>query len=163
MNGGKDIKLGDDKRPVSIVPSNEQNLYNISNGELLTDEFGNPLITEVDTYYLPDATAKRSTSVVVPTKESAFTRPIYVSRGSATVQYADLDVHVNERVLQRSGSTVVVGLTVLERGKGISGQIDRSRPAPIRSVIIPIPKEASTVPNKFPTPPRTTTIKQPTI
>ncbi len=116
MNGGKDIKFGDDKRPVSIVPSNEQNLYNISNGELLTDEFGNPLITEVDTYYLPDATAKRSTSVVVPTKESAFSRQIYVSRGSATVQYADLDVHVNERVLQRSGSTVVVGLTVLERG-----------------------------------------------
>ena len=118
MNGGKDVKFGDDKRPVSIVPSNEQNLYNISNGELLTDEFGNPLITEVDTYYLPDATAKRSTSVVVPTKESAFTRPIYVSRGSATVQYADLDVHVNERVLQRSGSTVVVGLTVLEADSG---------------------------------------------
>ena len=115
MNGGKDVKFGDDKRPVSIVPSNEQNLYNISNGELLTDEFGNPLITEVDTYYLPDATAKRSTSVVLPTKESAFSRPVYVSRGSATVQYADLDVHVNERVLQRSGSTVVVGLTVLKQ------------------------------------------------
>ena len=117
MNGGKDIKFGDDKRPVSIVPSNEQNLYNISNGELLTDEFGNPLITEVDTYYLPDATAKRSTSVVVPTKESAFSRPIYVSRGSATVQYADLDVHVTQNVLRRSGSPnpVAVGLTVLKR------------------------------------------------
>ena len=117
MNGGKDVKFGDDKRPVSIVPSNEQNLYNISNGELLTDEFGNPLITEVDTYYLPDATAKRSTSVVVPTKESAFSRPIYVSRGSATVQYADLDVHVTQNVLRRSGSPnpVAVGLTVLKR------------------------------------------------
>ena len=108
MNGGKDVKFGDDKRPVSIVPSNEQNLYNISNGELLTDEFGNPLITEVDTYYLPDATAKRSTSVVVPTKESAFSRPVYVNRGQVSVQYADLDVHVNERVLKRDGSTVVV-------------------------------------------------------
>ena len=120
MNGGKDIKFGDDKRPVSIVPSNEQNLYNISNGELLTDEFGNPLITEVDTYYLPDATAKRSTSVVVPTKESAFSRPIYVSRGSATVQYADLDVHVLANVLRRSGSPnpVPIGLTVLEADGG---------------------------------------------
>ena len=120
MNGGKDVKFGDDKRPVSIVPSNEQNLYNISNGELLTDEFGNPLITEVDTYYLPDATAKRSTSVVVPTKESAFSRPIYVSRGSATVQYADLDVHVLTNVLRRSGSPnpVTVGLTVLEADGG---------------------------------------------
>ncbi len=117
MNGGKDIKFGDDKRPVSIVPSNEQNLYNISNGELLTDEFGNPLITEVDTFYLPDATAKRSTSVVVPTKESAFSRPVYVSRGQSTVQYADLDVHVNERVLRRSGSPnpVTVVSTVLKQ------------------------------------------------
>ena len=33
MNGGKDVKFGDDKRPVSIVPSNDQRLYNISNGE----------------------------------------------------------------------------------------------------------------------------------
>ena len=102
MNGGKDVKFGDDKRPVSIVPSNEQNLYNISNGELLTDEFGNPLITEVDTFYLPDATAERSTSVVLPTKESAFSRPVYVSRGQATVQYADLDVHVLANVLRLS-------------------------------------------------------------
>ena len=125
MNGGKDVKFGDDKRPVSIVPSNEQNLYNISNGELLTDEFGNPLITEVDTYYLPDATAKRSTSVVVPTKESAFSRPVYVSRGQASVQYADLDVHVNERVLQRSGSTVVVGLTVLKQDASTTVNLDQ--------------------------------------
>ena len=126
MNGGKDVKFGDDKRPVSIVPSNEQNLYNISNGELLTDEFGNPLITEVDTYYLPDATAKRSTSVVVPTKESAFSRPVYVSRGQASVQYADLDVHVNERVLRRSGSPnpVPIGLTVLEADGG-TGYLDQ--------------------------------------
>ena len=63
MNGGKDIKIGDDKRPVSFVPSNEQNLYNIRSGELLLDEYGNPLITEVDTYYLPDATMARSSSV----------------------------------------------------------------------------------------------------
>ena len=61
MNGGKDIKIGHDKRPVSIVPVSEEPLYNISNGEILTDEFGNPLITEVPVYYLPDASAKRST------------------------------------------------------------------------------------------------------
>ena len=117
MNGGKDVKFGDDKRPVSIVPSNEQDLFNISNGERLTDEFGNPLITEVDTFYLPDATAKRSTSVVLPTKESAFSRPAYVSLGSTTFQYADLDVHVTENVLRRSGSPnpVAVALNVLKR------------------------------------------------
>ena len=68
MNGGKDVKIGHDKRPVSVVPSDEQPLYNISNGELLTDEFGNPLVTEVDQYFLADASAKRSTSVVFPSR-----------------------------------------------------------------------------------------------
>ena len=52
MNGGKDVKIGHDKRPVSVVPSDEQLLYNIANGEVLTDEFGNPLITEVDQFFL---------------------------------------------------------------------------------------------------------------
>ena len=114
MNGGKDVKFGDDKRPVSIVPSNEQSLYNIANGEILTDEFGNPLITEVDTFYLPDATAERSTSVVLPTKESAFSRPLAQSTGQATFQYADLDTHVFPNVLLVNGSTTVsVGETVL--------------------------------------------------
>ena len=122
MNGGKDIKFGDDKRPVSIVPSNEQNLYNIRNGELLTDEVGNPLITEVDTYYLPDATAERSTSVVLPTKESGFSRPLVQSTGQATFQYADLDVHIvssvgagvtyTVNILRRSGSPNPVPLDV---------------------------------------------------
>ncbi len=49
-NGGKDIRLGDDKRPVNIIPQNTDNLFNIANGELLTDEFGTPLITEVDQF-----------------------------------------------------------------------------------------------------------------
>ena len=66
MNGGKDIKIGHDKRPVSIVPSDEQPLYNIQNGEILTDEFGNPLITKVDQFFLADASMDRSTSVVFP-------------------------------------------------------------------------------------------------
>ena len=30
MNGGKDIKFGDDKRPVSIIPKEEQLLYDLS-------------------------------------------------------------------------------------------------------------------------------------
>ena len=118
MNGGKDVKFGNDKRPVSIVPSNEQDLYNIANGEKLTDEFGNPLVTEVDTFYLPDATAERSTSVVLPTKESAFTRTVYKGTGQANVIHADLDVHIvssvgagvtyTVNVLQRTGSSVAM-------------------------------------------------------
>ena len=55
MNGGKDVKIGHDKRPVSVIPSDEQPLYNIQNGELLTDEFGNQLITKVDQFFLADA------------------------------------------------------------------------------------------------------------
>ena len=74
-NGGKDIKFGHDKRPVTRVEASEQNLFNIANGELLTDEFGTPLITEVDTFFLKDATAKRSTSVVFPSdRTSSFTK-----------------------------------------------------------------------------------------
>ena len=61
MNGGKDVKIGHDKRPVSVVPSDQQPLYNIANGEILTDEFGNPLTTNVDQFFLADASTKRST------------------------------------------------------------------------------------------------------
>ena len=68
MNGGKDVKIGHDKRPVSVIPSDEQLLYNIANGEILTDEFGNPLITKVDQFFLADASKDRSTSIVFPEK-----------------------------------------------------------------------------------------------
>jgi hypothetical protein len=90
MNGGKDIKLGDDKRPVSIVPNNEQDLYNIANGERLTDEFRNPLIAEVDTIFLPDASAKRSTSVVLPEREGFTIRSGEVSVASTTATYPNI-------------------------------------------------------------------------
>ena len=96
MNGGKDVKIGHDKRPVSIIPSDEQFLYNIANGEILTDEFGNPLITNVDQYFLADATAERSTSVVFPSqaKESQ-TRKLVRTVGIATGTYGvNFDVNV---------------------------------------------------------------------
>ena len=60
-NGGKDIKLGDDKRPVSIVPSQEL-LYNIFNGEVLTDSFGQPLFSDEEIVFVIDALSKNSTS-----------------------------------------------------------------------------------------------------
>ena len=88
MNGGKDVKIGHDKRPVSVVPSDEQPLYNIANGEILTDEFGNPLITNVDQFFLADASTERSTSVVFPSqaKESQ-TRRLIRKIGIATGTY----------------------------------------------------------------------------
>jgi len=87
MNGGKDIKIGHDKRPVSIVPISEEPLYNISNGELLTDEFGNPLLTEVPIYYVPDATKKRSTSVVFNVEADSYNLKSVVRVGIKTVTY----------------------------------------------------------------------------
>ena len=123
MNGGKDVKIGHDKRPVSVVPSDEQLLYNIANGEILTDEFGNPLITNVDQFFLADASAERSTSVVFPSqaKESQRRRLIRTV-GIATGTYGvNFDVHVVVTsvgfathallVIPRSGGTIGIGTT----------------------------------------------------
>ena len=93
MSLQKDIKLGDDKRPVSIIPSNEVNLFNIANGELLTDEFGTPVITEVDEYFLRDATADRSTSIVVGTEVQSSTRYQKSSIGSTTGTYSSTNTN----------------------------------------------------------------------
>ena len=96
MNGGKDVKIGHDKRPVSVIPLDEQPLYNISSGEVLTDEFGNPLITEVDQFFTNDASAERATSVVFPespTDKSRRNKVTQVAISTATYG-ADLDVDV---------------------------------------------------------------------
>jgi hypothetical protein len=87
MSLSKDVKLGDDKRTVSIVPSNEVKLYNISNGELLTDEFGNEIIAEVDEYFLKDATESRSTSIVLATERETSTKYQKSSIGTKTATY----------------------------------------------------------------------------
>jgi hypothetical protein len=93
MSLQKDIKLGDDKRPISIIPSNEVNLFNIANGELLTDEFGTPVITEVDEYFLRDVTADRSTSIVVGTEVQSSTRYEKSSIGSTTGTYSSTNTN----------------------------------------------------------------------
>ena len=83
----KDVKLGDDKRTISTIPSNEVNLYNIANGELLTDEFGNTVIAEVDEYFLKDATADRSTPIVVGTEAQSLIKYKKSSIGTKTATY----------------------------------------------------------------------------
>ena len=98
-NGGKDVRLGDDKRPVSIIPKNEDNLYNIANGELLTDEFGTPLITEVDQYFLADATMERSTSITFPKEpKDGYVREVFDTVGTfSTVTYGgNFDVSITK-------------------------------------------------------------------
>jgi len=126
MNGGKDVKIGHDKRPVSVIPSDEQPLYNIANGELLTDEFGNPLITKVDQFFLADASKDRATSVVFPENpEDKYNIKTVTQVGLTTATYG-IDLDVNTRintsnkveVLQVGGSIVEVGPTVLQVGSG---------------------------------------------
>ena len=127
MNGGKDVKIGPDKRPVSVIPSDEQPLYNIQNGELLTDEFGNQLITKVDQFFLADASKDRSTSVVFPENpEDKYTIKTVTQVGVSTATYGvDLDVGVqinNDKkvvVLKRTGAVVAAAATVKERSTGI--------------------------------------------
>ena len=115
MSGGKDVRFGHNKRQVSIVPNSEQNLYNIANGEILTDEFGTPVIAEVDTFYLPDATAKRSSSIVFDETKSPHLRQNYQTIGICTAVYGDYDVYLTQpfTVLQSGGGTVSVSSTVL--------------------------------------------------
>ena len=93
-NGGKDVRLGDDKRPVSVIPKNEDQLINIANGEVLTDEFGTPLITQVDQFFLADATAERSTSIVFPEfAEDAYSREVFSDVHTSVATYgANLEV-----------------------------------------------------------------------
>ena len=114
-NGGKDVRLGDDKRPVSVIPKNEDQLFNIANGEILTDEFGTPLITQVDQFFLADATAKRSTSIVFPEfAEDAYSREEFSDVHTSVATYgANLEVGLGSTNILLSGvSTVGFGTTV---------------------------------------------------
>jgi hypothetical protein len=95
MSLEKDVILGDDKRPISIIPSNEVNLFNIGNGELLTDESGIPVISEVDEYFLRDATADRSTSIAIAKNKIDFSTKYQKSSiGSATATYSSTNTNI---------------------------------------------------------------------
>ena len=119
MNGGKDVKIGHDKRPVSVVPSDEQPLYNIRSGEILTDEYGNPLITEVDQFFLADASKKRATSVVFPSDPKDKYKQTKVTKvGVSTATYG-IDFDVNLAATNIGFSTVAI--TVLQVGGGSIG------------------------------------------
>ena len=120
MNGGKDIKIGHDKRPISTVSKSDVNLFNYQTGKPLVDEAGNPLVTEQEEYFLSDATAERSTSVIFnnnPTSPYTYTKHSLV--GVVTSTYGtDRDVYVGSAsslpVLQVSGNVVGVITTILQ-------------------------------------------------
>jgi len=121
MAGGKDIKFGHDKRPISTFTNREQNLYNYQTGEVLVDESGNPLITEQEEFFLNDATSERSTSVAFGSKPSDvydYTKHSFVGLEQATYG-VDLDSYVGSAtslpVFQRDGNVVGAGTTVVQR------------------------------------------------
>jgi len=119
MSNGKNIKFGHDKRAISIVPKDEVDLINNFNGEFLVDEFSNRLITEVDTYFIPDATAKRSTSIVFGTLDSAYSRVSYNTLGIVTATYGNFDVPVTTGISTVGGASPVgYGSTVLTVSSG---------------------------------------------
>ena len=125
-NGGKDVRLGDDKRPVNIIQDNEVNLFNIANGEILTDEFGTPLVTNVDQFDTKDVSSDRATSIVFPESPiDAFERVIHSSVGTfSTVTYnVNFDVVLNtSQVLLSGGSAVSFASTVaLATGSALNG------------------------------------------
>ncbi len=76
-NGGKDVKIGHDKRPISIIPDNKEPLYSFATGQKLLDEYGNELLVETDTYNLKDQGSDRSTPVVFPSEEDTYNRIEY--------------------------------------------------------------------------------------
>ncbi len=128
-NGGKDVKLGDDKRPVTIIPKNEDLLYNIANGEILTDEFGTPLITNVDQFFVADATAERSTSVVFPKEnQDAYSRLSFSTVGLHTATYnVNFDVSINAASALQSGGSLVAFSQNVSRVSGGSVDIGLGR------------------------------------
>ena len=133
MNGGKDVKIGHDKRPISVVPSDEQLLYNIRSGEILTDEYGNPLITEVDRFFLEDASKERATSVVFPSDPKDKYKQTRVTQvGVSTATYG-VDFDVNLFVTNIGFTTEA--LPVLQVGGGAIG-IGTTTPGQVPNVLL---------------------------
>ena len=97
-NGGKDIKFGDDKRFVSIIPKEEQLLYDFATGEVLVDEFGVPLLAQADAIFVPDATAERSTSVVFGDTNTTYARKNFENVTTTTAIYGDYDVPIGTSI-----------------------------------------------------------------
>lgn len=109
MNGGRDVKIGDDKRPIPLIPNTEVPLYDLFSGEILTDESGFPLVTEVDQYFTDGATVDKSTPVVFTTESSKTQKKKRVSVASTTATISNLNTNNIGIVTTSSAYTLATG------------------------------------------------------
>lgn len=65
---GLDIRIGNDKQPAPVVPTNVP-LYNLQTGKILTDEGGTPLVSEQDIALLSEAVSSKSTPIVLTSEK----------------------------------------------------------------------------------------------
>ena len=59
----RDIKVGNDKRPAPLINQNVP-LYNLTTGQVLTDEGGTPIVSAEDTFLTSEASSAKATSIV---------------------------------------------------------------------------------------------------
>jgi len=109
MNDGKDVKIGDDKRPIPLIPDTEVPLYDLFTGETLIDESGFPLVTEVDQFFIDGATVERATPVVFTTKSSKTQKNQRVSIASTTVTISNVSTNNIGIVTTSNGYTLITG------------------------------------------------------
>ena len=94
MNDGKDVKIGYDKRQVPVIPNSEVPLYDLFSGEVLTDQFGVELITEVDQFYIPPAIlSENSVPITFATKVSKLQIEEVIDVGIKTATYSGTNIN----------------------------------------------------------------------
>ena len=119
-NGGKDIKIGDDKRPVSIIPKEQQVLHDFASGEVLVDEFGVPLLAEQDAIFAPDATADRSTSIVFSDLDTTSDRNIFETISLTQAVYGDYDIPIGTSIKNLDvGNPTNTGIATVKTQGGV--------------------------------------------
>ena len=119
-NGGKDIKIGDDKRPVSIIPKEQQVLHDFASGEVLVDEFGVPLLAQKDAIFVPDATADRSTSIVFSDLDTTSDRNIFETISLTQAVYGDYDIPIGTSIKNLDvGNPTNTGIATVKTQGGV--------------------------------------------
>lgn len=98
-----DIRIGHDKQPAPVVPSNVP-LYNLQSGKVLTDEGGTPLVSEQDVTLTSEAVSDKATSVVF-TDETPFNKAKNIDLSGKNFQALNSSVYQVEILTRGNGYT----------------------------------------------------------